>query len=145
MHACGHDCHVAILMGVAQVLAGVRGQLRGSVKFIFQPAEEMPPEGEDGGAKMMIAEGALEKPVPRAIFGLHVTSRLALGAVGYRPGAKKDPANAYRVLQAYNDWHIDGWCAKHPTRFIPLANVPHWSRHMLPRHKSNAVYALVLA
>ncbi len=86
MHACGHDCHVAILMGVAQVLAGLRAQLRGSVKFIFQPAEEMPPEGEDGGAKMMIAEGALEKPTPRAIFGLHVTSRLATGVLGYRPG-----------------------------------------------------------
>ena len=86
MHACGHDCHVAILMGVAQVLAPLRAQLRGSVKFIFQPAEEMPPEGEDGGAKMMIAEGALERPVPRAIFGLHVTSRLPLGTVGYRPG-----------------------------------------------------------
>ena len=86
MHACGHDCHVAILMGVAQVLTGLRAQLRGSVKFIFQPAEEMPPEGEDGGAKMMIAEGALEKPTPRAIFGLHVTSRLPVGALGYRPG-----------------------------------------------------------
>lgn len=86
MHACGHDCHVAILMGVAAVLAGQRAQLRGSVKFIFQPAEEMPPEGEDGGAQMMIAEGALEGPVPRAIFGLHVTSRLATGAVGYRSG-----------------------------------------------------------
>jgi amidohydrolase len=86
MHACGHDCHVAILMGVAQVLAGLRGQLRGSVKFIFQPAEEMPPEGEDGGAKMMVAEGALEKPTPNAIFGLHVTSRLPVGVVGYRPG-----------------------------------------------------------
>jgi amidohydrolase len=86
MHACGHDCHVAILMGVAQVLAGLRGQLRGSVKFIFQPAEEMPPEGEDGGAKMMVAEGALEKPTPNAIFGLHVTSRLPTGVVGYRPG-----------------------------------------------------------
>ena len=86
MHACGHDCHVAILMGVAQVLAGLRGQLRGSVKFIFQPAEEMPPEGEDGGAKMMIAEGALEKPTPKVIFGLHVTSRLPTGVVGYRPG-----------------------------------------------------------
>jgi amidohydrolase len=86
MHACGHDCHVAILMGVASVLAGLRSQLRGSVKFIFQPAEEMPPEGEDGGAKMMIAEGALENPAPQAIFGLHVTSRLALGAIGYRPG-----------------------------------------------------------
>jgi len=86
MHACGHDCHVAILMGVASVLAGLRGQLRGSVKFIFQPAEEMPPEGEEGGAQLMIAEGALENPAPRAIFGLHVTSRLALGTIGYRSG-----------------------------------------------------------
>ena len=86
MHACGHDCHVAILMGVAQVLAGLRSQLRGSVKFIFQPAEEMPPEGEEGGAELMIRQGALEKPVPAAIFGLHVTSRLPLGVVGYRPG-----------------------------------------------------------
>ena len=86
MHACGHDCHVAILMGVAQALATHRAQLRGSVKFIFQPAEETPPEGEDGGAKMMIAEGALENPVPRAIFGLHVTSFLPTGVIGYRPG-----------------------------------------------------------
>ena len=86
MHACGHDCHVAILLGVATVLAGLRARLRGSVKFIFQPAEEMPPEGEEGGARMMIAEGALENPAPGAIFGLHVTSRLALGAVGYRSG-----------------------------------------------------------
>jgi len=86
MHACGHDCHTAILMGVATVLTGLRSQLRGSVKFIFQPAEEMPPEGEEGGAQMMIAQGALENPVPQAIFGLHVTSRLPLGVVGYRPG-----------------------------------------------------------
>ncbi len=86
MHACGHDLHTAILMGVAEVLAGLRANLRGSVKFIFQPAEELPPEGEDGGAKMMIAEGALERPTPKVIFGLHVTSRLPLGVIGYRPG-----------------------------------------------------------
>ena len=86
MHACGHDAHVAILMGVAQVLAGLRDRLPGTVKFIFQPSEEMPPEGEDGGAKMMIAEGALENPVPQAIFGLHITSRLPVGVIGYRPG-----------------------------------------------------------
>jgi amidohydrolase len=86
MHACGHDLHTAILMGVAEVLAGLRSQLRGSVKFIFQPAEELPPEGEEGGAKMMIAEGALQNPLPQAIFGLHVTSRLPLGVLGYRPG-----------------------------------------------------------
>ena len=86
MHACGHDCHVAILMGVAQLLAGLRTQLAGTVVFLFQPAEEMPPDGEDGGAKMMIAEGALQNPTPAAVFGLHVTSRLPMGVIGYRPG-----------------------------------------------------------
>jgi amidohydrolase len=86
MHACGHDCHTAILMGVASVLAGLRKQLRGTVKFIFQPAEEMPPKGEDGGAKMMIQEGALQNPAPQAVFGLHVTSRQNVGTIGYRPG-----------------------------------------------------------
>ncbi|HVQ05206.1 MAG TPA: amidohydrolase [Burkholderiaceae bacterium] len=86
MHACGHDCHTAILMGVASVLAGLRKELRGTVKFIFQPAEEMPPKGEDGGAKMMIQEGALQNPAPQAIFGLHVTSRQNVGTIGYRPG-----------------------------------------------------------
>jgi amidohydrolase len=71
---------------VAQVLAGQRAALRGSVKFIFQPAEEMPPEGEEGGAKLMIEQGALEHPTPQAIFGLHVSSRLPLGTLGWRAG-----------------------------------------------------------
>ncbi len=97
MHACGHDAHVAILMGVAEVLAGLRSQLRGSVKFLFQPAEELPPEGEDGGAKMMIAEGAMEKPVPQAVFGLHVTSRLPLGVLGYRPGPTMASADSFSI------------------------------------------------
>ena len=97
MHACGHDCHVAILMGVAQVLTGLRAQLRGSVKFIFQPAEEMPPEGEDGGAKMMVAEGALENPTPKAIFGLHVTSRQNVGQIGYRPGPAMASADQLKI------------------------------------------------
>ena len=72
MHACGHDTHVAILMGVAEVLAGMRTNLPGSVKFIFQPAEEGAPPGEEGGAGLMIKEGVLENPAPSAIFGLHV-------------------------------------------------------------------------
>jgi amidohydrolase len=72
MHACGHDNHVAILMGVAELLAGVRDQLPGSVTFIFQPAEEGPPAGERGGAELMIEQGALENPTVDAIFGLHV-------------------------------------------------------------------------
>jgi amidohydrolase len=97
MHACGHDAHTAILMGVAEVLAGLRPNLRGSVKFIFQPAEEMPPEGEDGGAKMMIAEGALENPVPQAIFGLHVTSRLPLGVIGYRSGPTMASSDTLKI------------------------------------------------
>jgi amidohydrolase len=86
MHACGHDMHTSILMGVAEVLASLRAELAGTVKFLFQPAEELPPEGEDGGARMMIAEGAMESPRPDVVFGLHVTSRLPLGTIGYRPG-----------------------------------------------------------
>jgi amidohydrolase len=97
MHACGHDCHTAILMGVAFVLAGLRDQLHGTVKFIFQPAEEMPPKGEDGGAKMMIQEGALQDPAPQAIFGLHVTSRLKVGTLGYRSGPTMASSDRFSI------------------------------------------------
>ena len=97
MHACGHDCHTAILLGVATVLAGMREHLRGSVKFIFQPAEEMPPHGEDGGAKMMILEGALQDPAPQAIFGLHVTSRQSVGYLGYRPGPTMASSDRFSI------------------------------------------------
>src|SRR5687767_7966260 len=79
MHACGHDNHVAILMGVAEMLAGMKAELPGTVKFIFQPAEEGPPAGEEGGAPLMIKEGALDNPRPDAIFGLHVISGIPAG------------------------------------------------------------------
>ena len=85
MHACGHDNHVAILMGAAQVLASVRDELPGTVKFIFQPAEEGPPKGENGGAKMMIAEGALQNPDVDAIIGLHISQGDEVGRASYRP------------------------------------------------------------
>ncbi|MFZ2649812.1 MAG: amidohydrolase [Burkholderiaceae bacterium] len=97
MHACGHDAHTAILMGVATTLAGLRAGLRGSVKFIFQPAEEMPPEGEEGGAKMMVEQGAMDNPRPLAIFGLHVTSRLPLGVIGYRPGPAMASSDSLKI------------------------------------------------
>ncbi len=86
MHACGLDAHTAILMGVASVLAGQRAKLRGTVNFLFQPAEEMPPEGEEGGAKLMVEQCAMENPRPGAVFALHVTSRPPVGAIGCRPG-----------------------------------------------------------
>ena len=97
MHACGHDAHTAIGLGVASVLAGLRARLRGSVKFIFQPAEELPPEGEEGGARLMIEQGALQDPVPQAIFGLHVTSRLPVGVVGWRPGPVMASADNLKI------------------------------------------------
>ena len=86
MHACGHDAHTAILMGVAEILAGMKDQLKGTVVFIFQPAEEGAPVGEKGGAELMIKEGVLENPKVDVIFGLHMKSNLEAGKIAYRPG-----------------------------------------------------------
>lgn len=86
MHACGHDVHTSVLMGAAEVLAGVRKDLPGSVKFIFQPAEEGAPRGEEGGADLMVEEGVLENPKPEAIFALHVFPNSDAGTLTYRSG-----------------------------------------------------------
>ena len=86
MHACGHDLHTTVGLGAAEVLMRLRDRLHGTVVFIFQPAEEGPPEGEDGGASMMIAEGVLGEPPVSAIFGLHVIPTFEAGLVGVRPG-----------------------------------------------------------
>jgi amidohydrolase len=98
MHACGHDAHTSILMGVAEVLAGMRERIPGSITFVFQPAEETPPIGEDGGAKMMVEQGCLQDPEVGAIFGLHVTSIHTTGVIGYRSGPMMASADDFRVF-----------------------------------------------
>lgn len=85
MHACGHDTHIAILMGVAEILSQNKDKINGTVKFIFQPAEEGPPPGEEGGASLMIKEGVLENPKVDAIFGLHINSGTPVGTLRYKP------------------------------------------------------------
>ena len=105
MHACGHDCHVAILMGVAEVLCGLKNRLKGKIKFIFQPAEEGPPSGEEGGAALMIEQGVLDNPRPDAIFGLHVFAGIEAGTIAYRPGPTMASADRMKITVSGRQTH----------------------------------------
>jgi amidohydrolase len=87
MHACGHDTHVAMLMSAAEILAGMKNEIKGTIKFIFQPAEEGPPEGEEGGAELMVKEGVMDNPKVDAIFGIHIESDIEVGKIEYKSGA----------------------------------------------------------
>ena len=98
MHACGHDAHVAILMGVAEVLSGMKAQIPGTVKFIFQPAEEGPPEGEEGGAKLMVKQGVLENPKVDAAFALHVNAKTEVNTIAYTPRGTYASADDFRIV-----------------------------------------------
>lgn len=98
MHACGHDTHMAILMGVAEILASMRNDIKGTVKFIFQPAEEGSPKGEEGGAELMVKEGVLENPKTDVIFGLHISSQTELGKITYRSGGLMASVNDMRIV-----------------------------------------------
>ena len=97
MHACGHDTHIAILMGVAEVLATNKTELKGTVKFIFQPAEEGAPEGEEGGAELMVKEGVLENPKVDVIFGLHINAQTPIGKINYRPKGTMAAADNFKI------------------------------------------------
>ena len=96
-HACGHDVHTTVGLGVAEVLSRMRDEIAGSVKFIFQPAEEGAPAGEEGGAELMIKEGALENPRPQAIFGLHTEPNLQAGQIGYHSGPAMASSDTFAV------------------------------------------------
>jgi amidohydrolase len=98
MHACGHDGHTAILMGAASVLAGSRKDLPGTVMFVFQPAEEGPPEGERGGASLMLEEGLFSQVKPDAMFGFHLRAELNAGQIGYRSGPIMAGSDRFRVV-----------------------------------------------
>jgi amidohydrolase len=96
-HACGHDVHTTIELGVAEILSKMKDDVHGTVKFIFQPAEEGAPTGEEGGAKLLIKEGALDNPRPQAIFGLHTEPNLQAGQIGYHVGPAMASSDTFSI------------------------------------------------
>ncbi|MBD0284311.1 MAG: amidohydrolase [Flavisolibacter sp.] len=97
MHACGHDTHVAMLLSAAEILAGMRNELAGTVKFVFQPSEEGAPEGEEGGAPLMVKEGVLENPKVDVMFGLHINAQTPVGQIKYREGGMMAAADWFTI------------------------------------------------
>ncbi|GAB4409687.1 MAG: M20 family metallopeptidase [Microscillaceae bacterium] len=115
MHACGHDTHVAILMGVAEILTRHKDQLKGTIKFIFQPAEEGAPEGEEGGAELMVKQGVMENPKVEAVFGLHINSQTEVGVIRYRPEGTMAAADRFRIVVKGQQTHgSQPWAGNDP-------------------------------
>src|SRR5665213_2730802 len=98
MHACGHDSHMAMLMAVAQILTSIKSELHGTIKFIFQPAEEGLLPGEKGGAEEMVKQGVLENPKVDIIFGMHIFSFMPVGTITYRSGGAMASVNSMKIV-----------------------------------------------
>lgn len=97
MHACGHDSHVAMLMGTAEILAGMKDKIKGTVVFIFQPAEEGAPAGEEGGAALMVKEGVMDNPKIDVVFGIHINAQTEIGQIRYKPGGFMAAADWFTI------------------------------------------------
>lgn len=144
MHACGHDAHVAILMGVAEALAGMREQLAGEVLFVFQPAEEGPPDGERGGAELMLAEGVFERFKPDLVLGLHVWSGLNAGEIGLRSGPAMAAADFFRITVHGRQTHGSRpWGGVDPIAIS--AELISGAQHIVSRHSNLVEHPVVVS
>jgi amidohydrolase len=144
MHACGHDAHTAILMGVAEALAAQRAELPGEVLFVFQPAEESPPDGEEGGAPMMLAEDLWQGQAPAALFGLHVWSVLNVGQIGVRPGPMMAASDRFTITVKGRQTHGSRpWGGVDPV--VAAAEIVGSAQHIVSRQMNISKLPVVLS
>jgi len=144
MHACGHDAHTAILMGVAEALVAIRDELPGEVMFVFQPAEEGPPEGEEGGAPYMLEQGVFADFEPQAMFGLHVFSTLNVGTLGVRPGPLMAASDRFTITVKGRQTHGSRpWGGVDPV--VAAAEIISSSQHIVSRQMNISKLPVVMS